>query len=317
MRVALLDDYQRYAAGAVPWHDVADLEVVAFDDHVHEPDALVARLAEFDIVVAMRERTPFPRTVLERLPRLRLLVATGGRHPGIDLDAARDLGVVVCGTQGGGPGPLELTWGLILALLRNIPAEDAGIRSGGWQHTIGRSLAGMTLGVLGLGRIGTRMTTIGTAFGMRPVAWSPNLTAARAQEHGVELVDRDGLFSGSDIVSIHMALSERTIGLVGADDLRRMQPSAYLVNTSRGPLVDEAALLRALEEGWIAGAALDVFDQEPLPTDHPLRRAPRTVLTPHIGYVTEGTYREFYEQALENIVAFLAGAPIRVVDAPH
>ncbi len=314
VRIALLDDYQGVAVGAVPWSDLPDAEVVAFGDHVDDADALVERLRSFDVVVAMRERTPFPQEVLARLPALRLLVATGWNHASIDFAAARALGIVVCGTQGSGPGTEELTWGLILALVRNIPAEDAAMRRGGWQHTMGTTLAGSTLGVLGLGRLGSRVASIGRAFGMRTIAWSPRLTPERAAEHDVEAVDRDALFATSDVLSIHIVLGETTRGLVGERELRLMRPTAYLVNTSRGPIVDEAALLRALHEGWIAGAALDVFDREPLPTDHPLRSAPRTVLTPHVGYVTREIYAHFYAQALENVRAFLDGHPIRVLD---
>jgi phosphoglycerate dehydrogenase-like enzyme len=312
MRVAVLDDYQGVALSYADWDRLpADVEV--FRDHLAGDDELVERLVPFEVVVAMRERTPFTRARLERLPSLRLLVTTGMRNASIDLDAARERGVTVCGTGSLGPPTAELAWGLILALTRHIPAEDARLRAGGWQHTIGPELAGRTLGLLGLGRLGTRMARIAQAFEMRVIAWSQNLTAERAAEAGAEAVAKDELFRRADVVSVHLVLSERTCGLVGAAELAAMQPTAYLVNTSRGPIVDEAALLVALHEGRIAGAGLDVYDTEPLPAQHPLRLAPNTVLTPHIGYVTTGTYEIFYGEAVEDIAAWLDGAPLRVL----
>jgi phosphoglycerate dehydrogenase-like enzyme len=309
-RVAVLDDYQGVALGCADW---SRLEVEVFPDHLADDDALVERLAPFDAVVAMRERTPFTRARLERLPNLRLLVTTGMRNASIDLDAAREHGVIVSGTGSLGPPTAELAWALILALTRHVPAEDRAMREGGWQHTIGPELAGHRLGIVGLGRLGARMAAIGRAFEMEPVAWSQNLTAERAAEAGAELVGKEELFSTADVVTIHLVLSDRTRGLVGAPELALMRPTAYLVNTSRGPIVDEGALLDALHGGRIAGAALDVYDTEPLPADHPLRRAPNTVLTPHIGYVTTGTYEVFYREAVEDIDRWLAGAPIRVL----
>jgi phosphoglycerate dehydrogenase-like enzyme len=265
------------------------------------------------VLVAMRERTPFTRARLERLPNLRLLVTTGMRNASIDLDAAREQNVTVCGTGALGPPTAELAWALILALTRHVPAEDRAMRAGGWQHTIGPELAGHTLGLLGLGRLGARMAGIARAFEMTPIAWSQNLTAERAAAAGAELVSKAELFRRADIVTVHLVLSDRTRGLVGAPELALMRPTAYLVNTSRGPIVDEAALLDALHAGRIAGAALDVYDTEPLPPDHPLRRAPNTVLTPHIGYVTTGAYERFYRDAVEDIHRWRAGDPVRVL----
>jgi phosphoglycerate dehydrogenase-like enzyme len=314
VRVAVLDDYQQIALAIGPWADLGDaVDVIAFDDHVDDDDALAERLAPFDVVVAMRERTPFTRARLERLPALRLLVTTGLDNASIDDGAARELGITVCGTRGLPSHTAELTWGLILALLRSIPAEDRRVREGGWQHTIGPELAGHTLGLLGLGRLGTRVARVAQAFEMHTIAWSEHLDAERAAGRGVEAVGKDELFERSDVVTIHLRFGDRTRGLVGAAELARMRPTAYLVNTSRGPIVDEAALLEALRSGSIAGAALDVYDIEPLPPGHPLRSAPNTVLTPHIGYVTTGTYEVFFRDAVEDIAGFLRGEPVRVV----
>jgi phosphoglycerate dehydrogenase-like enzyme len=313
-RIAVLDDYQSAAAGFADWSLVpGPVDVVEFADHLADEDALVDRLTPFEVVVAMRERTPFPRTLLERLPHLRLLVTTGRRNASIDVAAAAERGITVCGTGSHAAGPVELTWALILAVARQVPLEDASVRAGGWQETVGTDLAGATLGVLGLGRLGERVARIGQAFDMDVVAWSQNLTGQRAAEVGVRLVDRDELFATADVLTVHLVLSDRTRGLVGRDELERMKPSAILVNTSRGPIVDEAALLDALSSSRIAGAGLDVFDTEPLAPDHPLRSAPRTVLTPHLGYVTEKTYEIFFREAVEAVAAFLAGSPIRVL----
>jgi phosphoglycerate dehydrogenase-like enzyme len=313
-RIAVLDDYQDAARRMADWSRLpAGAELAVFRDHVADLEAVAARLASFDVVVAMRERTPFPRALLERLPRLRLLVTTGMRNAAIDLQAAADRGVLVCGT-GGLPYPTaELAWGLVLALARRIPREDRATREGRWQETVGLGLNGKTLGVLGLGTLGSRVARFGRAFEMDVLAWSQNLTAERAAEIGAVRVDRDELLARSDVVSIHLVLSERTRGLIGARELGLMKRTAYLVNTSRGPIVDEAALVRALRDGIIAGAGLDVYDEEPLPPDHPLRGLPNTVITPHLGYVTEETYRIFYGQALEDILAYLRGEPVRVL----
>lgn len=312
MRVAVVDDYQRVAHRFADWASLG-AEVEFLDRPLPDDDAVVAALAGYDVVVAMRERTPFTAARLARLPDLRLLVTTGRANASIDLDAARERGVVVCGTDSPTNATPELTWALILALLRHVPAEDRAVREGGWQHTVGGDLEGRRLGVVGLGRLGAKVARIGLAFGMDVVAWSTHLDAARAAEAGVRAVAKDELFATSDVVTVHYKLGERSRGIVGAADLGRMKPTAYLVNTSRGPLVDTGALLAALHDGRIAGAGLDVYDVEPLPADHPLRSAPRTVLTPHLGYVTEGTYRTFYGQALEDVAAWAAGEPVRVL----
>jgi phosphoglycerate dehydrogenase-like enzyme len=262
----------------------------------------------------MRERTPFPRAVLERLPRLRLLVTTGSRNASIDVAAAAEHGVTVCGTRAHAPGTAELTWALVLAVARHLPQEDASVRAGGWQQTIGTDLAGATLGLLGLGRLGERVARIGLAFEMDVVAWSANLTDERAAEVGVRRAAcKEELLATADVVSVHLQLSDRTRGLIGARELDLMKPTAILVNTSRGPIVEEAALVRALREGTIAGAGLDVFDVEPLPRHSPLRELRRAVLTPHLGYVTEKTYEVFYGDAVEDVAAWRAGRPVRVV----
>ena len=313
-RVAVLDDYQAVAEAVGPWDRLGEgTEVTFFHDHLADENALAERLEPFDVIVAMRERTPFPATLLARLPQLRLLVTTGMRNASIDVGAARERGVSVCGTGGITASTAELTWGLILAVCRNIPAEDANVRTGGWQVTVGTELEGRTLGVIGLGNLGSRVAAIGQAFGMNVVAWSENLDPDRARSLGVEPVTLPQLLARSDVVTIHLRLSDRTDGLIGPAELAAMPRHAVLVNTSRGPIVDEAALLAALREGRLGGAGLDVFDVEPLPPDHPLRHAPRTVLTPHLGYVTEGTYRRFYSDAVDNIAAFDAGTPVRVI----
>ena len=313
-RIAVLDDYQRAAHGFADWSRLAGHEVTFFHEPLDDPrrDAR----SRFDIVCAMRERTPFPAELFDRLPNLRLLVTTGMRNAAIDMDAAAAHGVTVCGTEVPSTPTAELAWGLVLALARRIPVEDAGMRAGGWQTTVGVDLSGKTLGILGLGRLGSIVARYGAAFGMRLVAWSENLTAERAAECGAELVTKDELFSGSDVVTVHLVLSRRTRGLIGARELGLMKPTALFVNTSRGPIVDEAALLDVLDRGAIAGAGIDVYDREPLPADHPLRRAPNTVLTPHLGYVTEDTYRVFYGQTVEDVEAFLAGSPVRVIGRP-
>ena len=315
VRIAILDDYQDVALQMTDWSVLPkDVEVQVFRDHVKDQDAVVERLKDFDIVMAMRERTPFPRSLLERLPKLRLLTTTGMRNAAIDLPAAADCGVVVCGTGGVLYPTAELTWGLILALFRHIPREDRATRGDQWQVSMGIGVHGKTLGVIGLGNLGSQVATVGKAFQMSVLAWSQNLTAERAAKFGVTLVSKDELLSQSDIVTIHLVLSQRTSGLLGARELGLLKSTAYLVNTSRGPIVDEQALVEALEKKTIAGAALDVFDEEPLPLDHPLRRLENTVITPHIGYVTAETYKIFFDQTVENIRAFLNGAPVRVIN---
>jgi phosphoglycerate dehydrogenase-like enzyme len=314
LRIAVLDDYQHVALDYADWRALPDIEVTVFYNHLDGDDELVERLATFDVVVAMRERTPFTRQRLARLPNLRLLVTTGMGNAAIDMAAAREMGVVVSGTGGLLTPTAELTWGLIISLARHIPSEDRDVRDGGWQQTVGTDLHGATLGVVGLGNLGAAVAKVGGAFGMELLAWSQNLTAERATEVGAERVDKAELFRRADFVTIHLVLSDRTRGLVGRPELESMKSTAYLVNTSRGPIVDERALIDALEAGTIAGAGLDAFDHEPLPPDHAFRRLPNVVVTPHLGYVTDGTYRRFYTEIVEDIAAFAAGAPIRVLN---
>jgi phosphoglycerate dehydrogenase-like enzyme len=314
-RVAILDDYQRVAARLVG--DLGPgVELEAFADHVAEEDELVARLEPFEVVVAMRERTPFPARVLERLPGLRLLVTTGMGNASIDLAAAARRGILVSGTRILVHPTAELALGLILALARRIPAEDAALRAGRWQVGVGVSLHGRRLGLIGLGKLGKQMARLGEALGMEVVAWSASLTPETAAEAGAAYLPLAELLATADVVSVHTRLSERTRGLLGRDQLALMKPTALLVNTSRGPIVDEAALVEALEACAIAGAALDVFDEEPLPPEHPLRAAPNTVLTPHIGYVADDNYRVFFDEIAEDIRAFLAGSPVRALNEP-
>ena len=315
MRICILDDLEGVALESADW---ASLESVvdAVDRHVADPDELVALLQAYDVVVAQRERTAFPRSVLERLPDLRLLVTTGPRNAAIDVAACADLGITVCHTRPGGTPVVEHAWALILAALRDIPGHVASMRAGEWAPVAGRSLEGRTLGLVGLGKTGTRMARIGTAFGMDVVAWSENLTDDVAAERGARLVTKNELFASSDVVSVHTLLSRRTRGLVADEELRAMRRDAWLVNTSRGPIVDEAALLRACREGWIAGAAVDVFDVEPLPADHELRRLPNVLLTPHAGYVTRENFRDWFDDVVEDIAAFAAGTPVRTLTPP-
>ena len=316
-KIAILDDYQNVALKMADWNLLSeDVEIVVFDDHLAEWERVAERLQGFDIVCIMRERTPFPRALFEALPDLRLLVTSGMRNASIDLEAAVAAGVTVSGTKASGQATAELTWGLILALLRHVPLEDRAMHEGGWQNTIGNELQGKTLGLFGLGRLGSRVAQIGNAFGMEVLAWSQNLTDARASECGARRVDKDALLAASDVVSIHLILSERSRDLLGAAELARMKPTAVLVNTSRGPIVNEAALIEALEHGRIRGAGIDVYDTEPLPYDHPLRKLGNVVLTPHIGYVTEESYRSFYQGMVEAVRAYLDGAPINVIALP-
>lgn len=312
MRIALLDDYQDVALSMANWDGLGE-DVVVFNDHLSDESALATRLGGFDVIVAMRERTPFPASLLQQLPDLKLLVTTGMRNASIDVAAANQCGIVVCGTPGEPHATAELTWGLILSLLRQIPTEDAATRNGAWQTGLGTGLAGKTLGLLGLGRLGSQVAKVGLAFQMKVIAWSQNLDEERAAGMGVTRAERNALLEQSDVVSIHLVLSNRTRGLIGEDELRSMKPTACLINTSRGPIVEEAALVSALKGGQIAGAGLDVFDIEPLPADHSLRLLPNTVITPHLGYVTRETYAIFYTSALEAIVAFRDGNPVRVL----
>ncbi|MFF3274379.1 D-2-hydroxyacid dehydrogenase family protein [Streptomyces chrestomyceticus] len=316
LRCAVLDDFQDIATTAADWAPVHDrVDVVPFTRHFATEDELAAVLADFDIVVTLRERVPFPASLFARLPRLRLLVASGMRNSVIDFAAAAEHGVTVCGTQSASTPPVELTWALILGLARGVVTESNALRQGGpWQSTVGADLHGRRLGLLGLGKIGSRVARIGTAFGMDVVAWSQNLTEERAAEAGATLAaSKEELLATSDFVSVHLALGDRTRGLLGAPELALLKPTAYLVNTSRAAIVDQDALLAALHEGRFAGAGIDVFDTEPLPAGHPVRTAPRLLATPHLGYVSWDNYRTYYGQAVEDIQAYLAGDPVRVL----
>ncbi len=315
-KVAILDDYQKCAMQMADWNSLLPgVKVQAFQDHLSDQSALVQRLLDFEIIVAMRERTPFPRSVLEQLFRLQWLVTSGKRNASIDLQAASDRGVLVCGTGGQGHPAAELAWGLILACVRHIAKEDRATREGNWQTSLGMGLEGRVLGVVGLGRLGSHVATVAKAFGMSVLAWSQNLTAERATQQGARLASKEELLSNSDVVTIHLVLSDRTRGLIGARELRLMKPTAYLVNTSRGPIVDEKALVEALQKKTIAGAGLDVFDEEPLAPDNPFLSLDNVVITPHLGYVTIDNYRVFYGQALEAIQAYLKGSPIRTLNS--
>lgn len=319
IRVAVLDDYQQVASAMADWPGLLpDADVTFFDRHIADEGELTATLEPFDVVVAMRERTAFPRTVFQRLPRLRLLVTTGMRNAAIDLAAAADAGVTVCGTRSHPAGTAELTWAMIMALVRGVPTADARMHNslvtdGRWQHTVDQDLDGEVLGVVGLGRLGARVAAVGAAFGMDVVAWSPNLTAERAAEQGARLAEKAELFATAKIATVHMVLSERSRGLIGAPELSVMRPDAYLVNTSRFGLIDGDALRTALGTDRPAGVALDVYDTEPLPDRHWLRTSARTLLSPHMGYVTEKSYRVFYADIVEDIAAFQAGAPVRTL----
>jgi phosphoglycerate dehydrogenase-like enzyme len=312
VRVAVLDDYQDVALASADF-TVLDgrADVAVFRDHISDEDELVRRLADFDVVIAMRERTPFAAGLLDRLPKLRLLITAGMRNASIDVAAAYQRGITVSGTGGSRAATAELIWALIMAVARRIPAEDAAIRAGRWQTTIGTELAGSTLGIIGMGNLGRSTARYAQAFDMRLLAWSTNMTSEQAAEAGAELVSKQELFERSDIVTVHLKLSDRSRGLIGAEELRWLGPRGFLINTSRGPIVDEAALVAALYDGTIGGAALDVFDTEPLPLDHPLRTAPNTVLAPHIGFVSEQSYAKIYSDAVEDVLAWLDGAPIR------
>lgn len=312
--IAILDDYQGVALQSADWSRLeADCTLSVFRDHVDDIDRLAERLRPFAVVCAMRERTAFGRALLARLPALKLIVTTGHWNAAIDMDAAAALGITVCGTRSNPHAAPELTWALILAALRNLPAETGSVRNGGWQVGVGGDLHGKTLAMLGLGRIGQSVTRVGLALGMRVVAWSQNLTEAAAEAHGAALVTKDELFAQADVLTVHLKLSERTRGLVGARELALMRPHALLVNTARGPIVDEAALIDALAARRIGGAALDVFDTEPLPAAHPLRTAPNALLTPHVGYVTQDTYRLFYGDTVEAIEMWRAGTPVHLL----
>ncbi|MEU8779157.1 D-2-hydroxyacid dehydrogenase family protein [Streptomyces sp. NPDC048606] len=314
LRCAVLDDFQDVATVVADWTPVQDrVEVTTFTEHFTTEDELVAAVSDFDIIVTLRERIPFPAFLLERLPRLKLLIASGMRNSVIDYAAATRHGVTVCGTGSASTPPVELTWALLLGLARGIVTENNALRTGGpWQSTVGADLNGRRLGLLGLGKIGSKVAQVALAFGMEVTAWSHNLTKERADEVGVHLAgSKEDLLRTSDFVSVHLVLGDRTRGLLGAPDLALLKPTAYLVNTSRADIVDQDALLDVLHGGRIAGAGIDVFDIEPLPADHPMRTAPRLLATPHLGYVSQSNYQTYYSHAVENIEAYLAGAPIR------
>ncbi len=315
MKIALLDDYQGVALSCADWSAVqAQADLTVFRDTITDLDALVARLQDFEIIGIMRERTPFPRALLERLPKLKLLVTTGHRNASVDVAAAKELGITVCGTPSSAHAAAELTWALIMAAARRLDLENRSFREGGWQAGLGRDLHGATLGVVGLGRLGSLVAGYGRTFGMKVIAWSQNLTPERAAECGAEAVDKEALFRQADFITLHLKLSDRSRGLVGAQELALMKPDAWIVNTSRGPIIDRAALLAALEEKRIGGAALDVFDEEPLPADDPLRRLDNVVATPHVGYVSRENYGQMYRVTAENIVAFLGGNPQNLIE---
>src|SRR5579884_3416891 len=308
MRLSILDDYQGVALAMADWSPVRGrgIEIVVERFPFADEDAAVRALADSEIVAAMRERTPFPRSLVERLPKLQLLITTGMRNASFDIGALRDRG-------GGNEDTAELAWGLILGAMRRIAEDHALMRMGGWQTRVGHRVAGKTLGLLGLGRLGSAVARVGLAFNMKAIAWSQNLTAEKAAAQGVERVEKDELFRRSDVLSVHLVLSPRSRGLVGAREIGLMKPSAILVNTSRGPICDTAAIIAALQEGRLAYAGFDVYDQEPLPLNHKLRSAPNVILTPHIGYVTDENYRSSYPQIVENVLAFLDGKPVRVI----
>jgi phosphoglycerate dehydrogenase-like enzyme len=317
VQVAILDDYQGVALQSADWSPLTEkAQITVFRDHLVNSDALVERLKPFDVLCVMRERTPLTREILEQLPELKLIASTGARNASIDLVAANERGITVCNTGYSSHGAIEMTWALILALLRNVPAEFASVRTGQWQTTVGGDLDGKTIGLVGLGNIGAKIAKIAQAFGMKTVAWSQNLTRESAEKHGAILVSKDELFRTADIVTVHLVLSPRTKGIVGAAELGLMKKTAYFINTSRGPLVDESALINTLENKAIAGAALDVYEVEPLPAAHPFRSLDRLLVTPHIGFVTEETYNIFYRDTVENVAAWLSGTPVRVSAPP-
>ncbi len=310
IKVAILDDYQRVARTLADWTLVdARATVEVFHDHLADADAVVARLLDFDVVCVMRERTPLPRAILERLPKLRLIVSTGPRNASIDVEAAKERGIPVLHTGYSSQPTIEMTWALILGVVRHVATENANVRAGRWQQTLGTELRGKTLGLLGLGNIGGEVARIGRAFGMETIAWSQNLTAEKATEQGAVRVEKDELFRRADVLSVHLVLSDRSRGIVGADELALMKSTAYLVNTSRGPLVKEADLFAALQDKRIAGAAVDVYDIEPVPADHPFRSIPNVLATPHIGYVSEEMYRVFYGDTVNNVLGWLGERP--------
>ena len=306
MKIAILDDYQNVAVQCADWSQLpASAELTFFNDHVSDADALVSRLAPFDVICVMRERTPLTAEIMGRLPALKLIASTGPRNASIDFGAARARGIEIVNTGYNSYPTIELTWGLILASARHIVTEAQSMRAGTWQKTLGVGLHGKTLGIVGLGRVGAGVAGVAQAFGMKVIAWSQNLTGDKASEHGVTLATKEELFRTSDIVSVHVILSDRSRGLVGKSELGLMKPSALLVNTSRGPIVSESALIEALLDRRIGGAAVDVFEREPLPADHPFRSLPNVLATPHIGYVADDLYRTFYQDTVSNIASWL------------
>jgi len=315
IKIAILDDFQGVALKMADWSALrAKAEITVFRDHLSEPAAVIQRLKLFDVVCVMRERTPLPRTILEQLPNLKLIASTAARNASIDVAAAIERGIIVCGTGYSANGAAELTWALIMAAVRDLPAECAAIRKGQWQVSVGENLEGKTIGVVGLGRIGSSVAKYAHAFGMNVIAWSQNLTSETAEQRGARLVSKEELFREADIVTVHLILSGRTRGIIGAPELKLMKSTAYFINTSRGPLVDENALIAALKNHAIAGAALDVFDVEPLPESHPFRSLDNVVATGHIGFVTRESYTKFYGDTVDNILAWLDGKPIRVMN---
>ncbi|MFP8967002.1 D-2-hydroxyacid dehydrogenase family protein [Pokkaliibacter sp. CJK22405] len=314
MKIVILDDYQDVAMSMADWSAVKKHHLVQVFNQKLEGEALLEALADADVICAMRERTRFDDNLLRQLPQLKLLITSGMRNSAIDMKAARALNIPVCGTPNNGAAAFEMTWALMLSLVRKVALEDRRVRAGQWQTTIGGDLKGKTLGIIGLGKLGQQMVPVAKAFGMKVMAWSPNLTEERAMEADVLFATKAELLSQADIVTLHMKLSDRTRSLLDTDDIARMKPSALLINTSRGPLVNEQALITALQSGAIAGAALDVFDIEPLPAEHPLTTLDNTVLTSHVGFVTENTYRLFYEGMVEAVKAFLKDEPIRVLN---
>jgi phosphoglycerate dehydrogenase-like enzyme len=317
VQIAVLDDYQDVAMHLADWSGVQQrAQITVFHDTIDDQAALVERLKPFEIICAMRERTPLRKALIDQLPNLKCIITTGARNASIDVAAAAARGIPVCGTPGTAHPTVELTWALIMALSRRIPHEDFNMRQGGWQRTIGTDVNGKVLAVLGLGRLGAQVAKIGLAFGMNVIAWSPNLTRERCTEVGVGYVgSKDALVTLADILTIHVVLSDRSRGMIGKKEIEAMKPTAYLINTSRGPIVDEAALIEALQQQRIGGAGLDVYDIEPLPADHALRQLSNTVLSPHLGYVSAENYAVFYGGVVENILGFLDGKPVRVIDA--
>lgn len=314
MRLAILDDYQGFALRSIDWSRVPSVTVVPFRDHVYQEDQLVARLSGFEAVMRIRERTEFTRGLLSRLPSMKLILATGMRNAGsLDLKAADELGITVSTTDALHQTTVELTWGIILSLMRRLPQETASVRAGGWQFGVGQGLAGKTLGIVGLGNMGVPVSQIARILGMNVIAWSRHLTPERSDPHGVECVSKEELFRRSDVVTVHLPHNDQTEGTVGAREIALMKPSAYLINTARPKLIDEAALIDALRNGRIGGAGLDVFNIEPLPADHPFRTLPNVVATPHIGFVTEENLRKFFDESITNLAAFLEGNPINTI----